>query len=116
MIHLSKEASLPVQIETIAALANLAVNDDNEETIGRQGGLPHILEAAASQHEELMSQASRALRNLSVNPKNRDILRDIGAIPVLEDMINVPNMKIRSQALRALQNLNGETEVTTTHK
>jgi hypothetical protein len=57
------------QVEAIAALANLAVNDNNEVEIARSGGLQPILQGAQTENMELQSQAARALRNLSVNRK-----------------------------------------------
>ena len=56
-----------VQIEAVAALANLAVNDENEVSIGEKGALPFIVDCMRSHNVELLAQASRALRNLSVD-------------------------------------------------
>ena len=59
-----------VQIEAVAALANLAVNDENEVSIGEKGALPFIVDCMKSHNVELLAQASRALRNLSVDVRN----------------------------------------------
>jgi len=91
-VLLANSTSASVQIEAIAALANLAVNgvyrhlralahhstpvtevlcwfpDDNEAAIAELGGLKPIIKAAGTTgNKELQSQAARALRNLSVN-------------------------------------------------
>ncbi len=67
LIQLAEVANEGVQIEAIAALANLAVNDANEIAIGRKGGLYPIITGAKSRIPELQAQSARALRNLSVN-------------------------------------------------
>jgi HEAT repeat protein len=67
LVQLADSPNMGVSVEAVAALANLAVNDQNEVEIARAGGLEPILQGARSDHEELQSQAARALRNLSVN-------------------------------------------------
>lgn len=92
LVKLSRSDSIPVRIEAIAALANLAVNgrarqpacktdeeymscslfscvDANEIQIAEAGGLEPIVQSLHSENEELLSQAARAIRNLSVNGK-----------------------------------------------
>jgi len=80
---------MAVRIEAIAALANLAVNDNNEIEIVRYHGLDPIVNGLVvasdglcnnnNRHtksekdlqllEELATQCSRSIRNLSVNCK-----------------------------------------------
>ena len=67
LIALAREAPVAVKVEAIAALANLAVNDENEVQIAESGGLKPIMEAAHSSDSELVAQCARAMRNLSVH-------------------------------------------------
>lgn len=84
LIFLSSSKTIPVKIEAIAALANLAVNDNNEIEIVNLNGLDPIVASTAQAAlgledldsrtdreitllEELATQCARALRNLSVN-------------------------------------------------
>ena len=77
-----------MKVESVAALANLAVNDDNEVAIGDLGGLAPILDCARSRNSELISQACRALRNLSVCSNNRKIILQNDGVDLLEELAN----------------------------
>ena len=94
-----------VRVEAVAALANLAVNDKNEQEIARVGGLEVILDGAKAPSVDLRSQCARALRNLSVNTDNKARLRDLGAIPLLRDIAASRGTRAAAQAQRALENL-----------
>jgi hypothetical protein len=102
LIRLASSKNVGIQVEAIAALANLAVNgntsqmyaniiilltirciytyiclystlDLNELEIARMGGLKPIIDALEFKDYELLCQAARALRNLSVNSKNHPL-------------------------------------------
>ena len=88
-------------------ILNLAVNDDNEVSIGEDGGLQPILKCASSRNSELQAQACRALRNLSVCGHNKEIILSMNGDALLETLTNSNNDRIRSQATRALNNLGG---------
>jgi hypothetical protein len=94
-----------VQIEAVAALANLAVNDENEVSIGEKGALPFIVDCMRSHNIELLAQASRALRNLSVDVSNKDIIFSCGGFELLQSLSESRHERIASQARRALVNL-----------
>jgi hypothetical protein len=90
LIRLAKQSSLPVKIEAIAAIANLAVNgqlttlsllissislDDNETEIVREGGLEPIVHCAgiaAAGMEEAGGKSSLTQREI-------DNLEELGA-------------------------------------
>ena len=94
-----------LQVEAVAALANLAVNDDNEIAIAELGGLPPIISCAGSRNVELQAQSSRALRNLSVCPQNKEIIHSNDGVQVLEHLAMSSNDRVAAQARRALVNL-----------
>ena len=91
------------EIESVAALANLAVNDDNEVAI--DWVVWPILDCARSRNSELVSQACRALRNLSVCSNNRKIILQNDGVDLLEELANNKDDRIRAQAGEALTNL-----------
>eukprot|EP00942_MAST-04A_sp_MAST-4A-sp1_P008075 g8075.t1 len=75
LIRLTIESPEAVRVESVAALANLAVNDDNEIAI--------------------VSQACRALRNLSVCSNNRKIILENDGVDLLEQLANSSHDRIR---------------------
>lgn len=114
--------SVPIKIEAIAALANLAVNDLNEIEISSADGIRVILNAlmqaveiidASSgprdrecvNAEELLAQCARALRNLSVNSSNKKLMLELGAIQPLRSLQKHSNERIAQQSRKALMNL-----------
>jgi hypothetical protein len=77
-------AAVPVRVEAVAALANLAVDDAAEAAIGARGGIEAVLDALASADGELAAQAARAIRNLSCDPANKArVLAMPAALPLL---------------------------------
>eukprot|EP00948_MAST-09A_sp_MAST-9A-sp1_P002024 g2024.t1 len=101
-----------VIIETVAALANLAVDDNNEFMIGQSDATKCILKYTTKyfNNVEIVGQCSRALRNLSVNKENRQRLKELGAINILTKMADLPDQKTKAQALRALNNIRAGSE------
>jgi Armadillo/beta-catenin-like repeat len=94
-----------VCVEAVAALANLAVNDDNELAIVAAGGLTPILAGAQGSSPELQSQCARALRNLSVHSSNKARILDLGGVDTLRKLADSKVDRIHQQASRALVNL-----------
>ena len=105
LIHLVRNGTESVQVEAIAALANLAVNDANERTIAELGGIPPIIECARGSASELCAQAARALRNLSVLEANKEIIMECGGHEILSKLAYSDDDRISQQATRAMANL-----------
>lgn len=111
-----------VRIEAVAALANLAVNDQNEIEIEACNGIRTIVAALRASLEfsnsfsgardrefnnveELTAQCARALRNLSVNARNKKIMVDMEVIADLQHLLRHSNERIAQQSKKALANL-----------
>lgn len=105
LIAAAKSENVGVEIEAIAALANLAVNDVNEVEIGKLGGIEPIIEVCKKPNLDLQSQAARALRNLSVNKENQKKIISLGGVETLKSLLSSTNEKVMQQAKRALSNL-----------
>merc|ERR1711998_85001 len=76
-------AGVDVQKRAACLLANLAENDQNQETIVSEGGLQLLIPLMQSPEQEVQRLAVHSLANLSVNEKNRDRIVDEGALPPL---------------------------------
>lgn len=79
--------------------------DENEASIGANGGIPPILAAAKLDHMELQAQCARALRNLSVLAANQSVIREEGGVAVLQGLEGSRVDRVRTQASKALLNL-----------
>jgi len=114
--------STTVKIEAVAALANLAVNDQNEVEIEACNGIRTIVAALRTScdftdsfsgvrdrefnyTEELIAQCARALRNMSVNERNKKIMIDLGVADDLQRVLRHSNERISQQAKKAIANI-----------
>jgi hypothetical protein len=108
LVALADSDNTAVQVEAVAAIANLSVDDENEKAIAQvHNALPVILRAAASERDEdLTAQCARALRNLSCCSENVELLKSLGAEQLLAKLAgSSTSEKTRAQAQRALSNI-----------
>jgi vacuolar protein 8 len=106
---------LKTRTEAIAAIANLAVDDENEAALVAAGALGPITKglpraafraaASAPDDEDLLVQSARALRNLTGTPKHAAALAALGGEALLRNLVASGSDRIKAQAEIALDNL-----------
>jgi len=104
----SQNAQPGIQCEAVAAIGNLAVNDENEKMIVELGGLEVLKSPLSSPAAECQRQAARSVANLTVSLHTKLAAREAGLIPILEHLAKKGDPLTEKQALRALSNINAE--------
>ena len=112
LVRCVADGGVNLQVEAIAALANLAVDDAAERLIADAGGISPVVTAATrSSDAELLAQVARCLRNLSVAPPNKALIRDAGGVQLLTRLQAHASQRVAGQATKALLNLAAEVPV-----
>lgn len=106
MLHTHIHVASPeMQKRAACLLANLAENDQNQETIVCEGGLGLLVPLMESKDREVQRLAVHSIANLSVNAKNRHPIVEADTLPVLVTMLSAPSSEIQRQSSKALANL-----------
>lgn len=98
-------ASPEMQKRAACLLANLAENDQNQETIVSEGGLGLLVPLMESKDREVQRLSVHTIANLSVNAKNRHPIVEADSLPALVSMLSSPSSEIQRQSSKALANL-----------
>lgn len=100
------EMSPVVQLETLAALANLTLSMDvAEEMVTRFKCIPFFMELTASNKLKHAQFACIAVSNLARKENIRELIRSEGGIPILVRCILMSDYQIRRAGARALANM-----------
>ena len=99
------------RVEAIAAVANLAVDGENEKCLGGMGVFPALLATLGESgtkvpsDEDTAVQVARAFRNLTARVENAQLLLSLNGMASITALVASPEPRISQQASIALENL-----------
>lgn len=94
-----------IQINAVAALVNISLENDNKVSIVRAGAIPCLIDVLKMGHPEAQEHAAGAIFSLALNDENKTAIGVLGAIPPLIHMLRSGEERGRQDALMALYHL-----------
>lgn len=94
-----------IQINSVAALVNLSLENNNKVGIVRAGAVPYLIDVLKMGHPEAQEHAAGAIFSLALNDENKTAIGVLGAIPPLIHILRSSEERGRQDALMALYHL-----------
>lgn len=105
LIPLVAAGDTTAQQKAASALANLAVQDEHQVTIVKEGGLLLLVPLMKCADVEVQRLAAHAIANLAVNGDNREVIVAEGGIPPLIALMQSTTVEVQRQSTKAIANL-----------
>ncbi|XP_075670341.1 U-box domain-containing protein 40-like [Castanea sativa] len=94
-----------IQVNTVAALVNLSLEDINKVKIVRSGMVPLLIDVLKGGFPEAQEHASGALFSLALDDDNKTAIGVLGALEPLMHMLRSENERTRHDSVIALYHL-----------
>ncbi|KAM4132763.1 hypothetical protein ACJW30_01G276600 [Castanea mollissima] len=94
-----------IQVNTVAALVNLSLEDVNKVKIVRSGMVPLLIDVLKGGFPEAQEHASGALFSLALDDDNKTAIGVLGALEPLMHMLRSENERTRHDSVIALYHL-----------
>lgn len=94
-----------VQVNAVATMVNLSLENSNKVKIVRSGVVPLLIEVLQSGFSEAQEHAAGALFSLAIEEDNRMAIGALGALPVLLNALRSDSERTRNDSALALYNL-----------
>lgn len=110
LIHLLSSSSPIIKEKAAGALWNLALNNDNQIAIGKEGGIKPLILLLFSSGSRIMKE--KALMRLAKSSDNQVIIEKEGGMHILMRLIRTTSGVTKEMAVGALRHLlaNGENQ------
>jgi hypothetical protein len=109
-----REPQLPAKESLKQTAANvimqLAIDDDNKNTVREVGGLKRLVSLLTSPDTEVQLNVLGALTNLALNDQNKMQIRELQAIPQIIKLMDSPNVNVQEKVVEVIWNLAGNDE------
>jgi len=93
------------QFQAARALADLAIEPENQILIAKTGGISPLAKLARSRDPEVHRCAVIAIANLALNDENQTTLTEQGCLPILVGLVQHGSDEVKLHCARALANL-----------
>ncbi|GJY54441.1 U-box domain-containing protein 40 [Tanacetum coccineum] len=103
--HLIVSRYLSVQVNAVAALVNLSLENDNKVKIVRSGIVPPLIEVLRGGFPEAQDHAAGALFSLALDDQNKTAIGVLGALPPLLHALRAGSDRCRHDSALALYHL-----------
>ncbi|KAF5765987.1 putative U box domain, armadillo-like helical, Zinc finger, RING/FYVE/PHD-type [Helianthus annuus] len=103
--HLIVSRCLSVQVNAVAALVNLSLEDVNKVKIVRSGIVPPLIDVLRGGFVEAQEHAAGALFSLALDDDNKTAIGVLGALPPLLHVLRVGSERCRHDSALALYHL-----------
>lgn len=94
-----------IQINAVAALVNISLENENKVSVVRAGAVPCLIEVLKSGHPEAQEHAAGAIFSLALSDENKIAIGVLGAIPPLLHILRTNEERGKQDAAMALYHL-----------
>ncbi|XP_071711301.1 U-box domain-containing protein 40 [Rutidosis leptorrhynchoides] len=105
MRHLIVSKYCSIQVNSVAVLVNLSLEDENKVKIVRSGIVPPLIEVLRSGFPEAQDHAAGALFSLSLDDQNKTAIGVLGALPPLLHALRSGSERLQHDSALALYHL-----------
>jgi len=104
LILAADSESIEVQREVAAALANLAMAEENKSSIAERGGLPALVKLARSRDRERERYSTAAIANVAemLDGRAHSLLINEGALDAVLSLVETPLEEVKREVARTL--------------
>lgn len=111
LMKLLNHRDIEIQREAVRLLRSISVNEQSQEQISRDQGIPVLLDLLRSTDDfSLNLGATAVLWNLSVNDENKRKIVEGGGVPLLINLIKTGDVKLQNEAVGCMRNLSMDAE------